>query len=219
MDFMNLLKSFEDFIFEAVSWLYFYPRTMWLSLMRPGEMMTYADDELDDHPTNRYESTISPPLFLLITILLATWMSDAISGPDTAADTPAFLLDWNNSLLLTASIYSIYPLVLAISLLRQRRKSIDRKTLRPPFYSQCFVASPFALANGLAISLFVLEHTHAMIAGVAIFFATLLWYFILQTRWFVSELGVSMMRAGWIAGSTIATGFVITGSILVAVFA
>ena len=215
---MNLLKSFEDFIFEAVSWLYFYPRTLWLSVVRPSQMMDYADDELDDRPADRYESTISPPLFLLITILLATWMSDAIAGPDSAADTPEFLLDWKNSLLLTASIYSIYPLVLAISLLRQQKRQINRAALRPPFYSQCFVAAPFALMNALAISLFVLEDMNAMIAGVAVFFAALLWYFVLQTRWFASELSLRLVRAGWVAGLTIAAGFAITGSILVAVF-
>lgn len=218
MDFMNLLKSFEDFVFEIVGWLYFYPRTMWLSLVRPSQMMAYADDELDDRPADRYESTVSPPLFLLITILLATWMSDSISGPDNPADTPEFLLDWKNSLVLTACIFSIYPLMLALSLLRQQKRPIDRRALRAPFYSQCFVASPFALLNALAMALFVLETQNAMIAGIAIFFAALLWYFALQTRWFASELQVSVPRAAWVAGSSIAAGFAVTGTILVIIF-
>ncbi len=132
MDFMNLLKSFENFIFEVVSWLYFYPRTLWLSLFRPGEMMAYADDELDDLPGDQYESTISPPLFLLITILLATWASDTISGPDDPATTPAFLLDWKNSLLLTASIFSVYPLVMAIACCSSRSaRSTAARCARP----------------------------------------------------------------------------------------
>ncbi|MFN3820006.1 hypothetical protein [Blastomonas sp.] len=215
---MNILKSFENFIFEVVGWLYFYPRTMFLSLFRPGEMMAYADDELDDLPADQYESTISPPLFLLITIVLATWASDSISGPDDPATTPALLLDWKNSLLLTASIYSVYPLVMAIALLRQRHRQIDRRALRPPFYSQCFVAAPFALANALAISLFALENDNAMIGGGAIFVATLIWYFILQARWFAHQLGVSTLRACWIAGNAIGAGFAITGGIIVSVF-
>lgn len=218
MDFMNILKSFENFIFEVVGWLYFYPRTMFLALFRPGEMMAYADDELDDLPAQQYESTISPPLFLLITIVLATWAADSISGPDDPATTPALLLDWKNSLLLTASIYSVYPLVLAIALLRQRHREIDRRALRPPFYSQCFVAAPFALANALAISLLVLENETATIGGAAIFFAALIWYFVLQARWFSHQLGVSTLRACWIAGTAIGAGFVITGAILIAIF-
>lgn len=218
MDFMNILKSFENFIFEVVGWLYFYPRTMWLALFRPGEMMAYADDELDDLPADQYESTISPPLFLLITIVLATWAADSISGPDDPATTPALLLDWKNSLLLTASIYSVYPLVLAIALLRQQHRQIDRRALRPPFYSQCFVAAPFALANALAISLLVLEKSHSTIGGLALFAVTLIWYVVLQTRWFARQLGVSMLRAFWIAAVAILAGFVITGALLVAIF-
>lgn len=218
MDFMNLLKSFENFVFEVVSWLYFYPRTLWLSLFRPGEMMAYADDELDDLPGEQYESTISPPLFLLITILLATWASDAISGPDDPATTPEFLLDWKNSLLLTASIFSVYPLVLAIALLVQHKREIDRRALRPPFYSQCFVAAPFALANAIAMALFALETETAMIGGLAIFAATLLWYFVLQTRWFASQLSAPMLRASRIAATAIAAGFGITAAIIATVF-
>ncbi|MFC3310384.1 hypothetical protein [Blastomonas aquatica] len=215
---MNILKSFENFIFEVVGWLYFYPRTMWLALFRPGEMMAYADDELDDLPAAQYESTISPPLFLLITIVLATWASDSISGPDDPATTPALLLNWKNSLLLTASVYSVYPLVLAIALLRQQKREIDRRALRPPFYSQCFVAAPFALANALAISMLVLENRNATIGGATVFFAALIWYFVLQTRWFSGQLGVSTLRACWIAGAAIGAGFIITGAILVAIF-
>lgn len=218
MDFMNLLKSFENFIFEVVSWLYFYPRTLWLTLFRPGEMMAYADNELDDLPSDQYESTISPPLFLLITILLATWLSDSISGPDDPATTPAFLLDWKNSLLLTASIFSVYPLVLAIMLLRQLGREIDRRALRPPFYSQCFVAAPFALANAIAMALIVLETETALIGGLAIFAVTLIWFLVLQTRWFAHQLGISTFRAFRVATTALLAGFGITGTIIVTVF-
>lgn len=217
MDFMNILKSFENFIFEVVGWLYFYPRTMWLALFRPSQMMAYADDELDDLPDDQYETTISPPLFLLITILLATWATNAIAGPDDPSTTPEFLHDWKNSLLLTASIYSVYPLVLAITLLLQQKREINRRALRPPFYSQCFVAAPFALANALAISLVVLETQEALIGAAVAFFGALLWYCVLQTRWFTQQLGISTMRAAWIAGRAISLGFIITAIIIIAV--
>lgn len=29
MDFLKILRSFEEFIFEAATWLIFYPLTMW----------------------------------------------------------------------------------------------------------------------------------------------------------------------------------------------
>ncbi len=68
------------------------------------------------------------------------------------------------------------------------------------------------------MALFVLETETAMIGGLAIFVATLLWYFVLQARWFAHQLGISTVRACWIAGTAIAAGFAITGTIIVTVF-
>ncbi len=48
MDFMRLLKSLEELLYELASWLIFYPMTMWRTLRRPQAMMHYADVELAD---------------------------------------------------------------------------------------------------------------------------------------------------------------------------
>jgi len=37
--FLIFLKSFEVFLYELMSWLVFYPRTLWRSVRRPLEMM------------------------------------------------------------------------------------------------------------------------------------------------------------------------------------
>lgn len=50
LDFMKLLKSLEELLYELVSWLLFYPLTMWRSVVRPLSMMRYADTELADRP-------------------------------------------------------------------------------------------------------------------------------------------------------------------------
>jgi len=39
MDFMRLLQSLEELLYELVSWLVFYPVTLWRTLTRPREMM------------------------------------------------------------------------------------------------------------------------------------------------------------------------------------
>jgi hypothetical protein len=46
MDFMRVLRSFEELLYEVASWLVFYPLTMWKALRRPQAMMRYADAEL-----------------------------------------------------------------------------------------------------------------------------------------------------------------------------
>jgi hypothetical protein len=53
-------------------------------------------------------------------------------------------------LLFRALAYSIFPLMFAVVTLRQRGRHIDREHLRAPFYSQCYVAAPFALIVGIA---------------------------------------------------------------------
>lgn len=39
MDFMKIPKSLEEFLYEVMTWLVFYPRKMWLALRRPLVMM------------------------------------------------------------------------------------------------------------------------------------------------------------------------------------
>lgn len=227
MDFMGLLRSVEDILFEIVSWLYFYPRTFLLSLFRPQRMMAYADDELDDRPKARYESTINPPVFLMITIAMASTVSEFILGPEAVAqaikDSPEFLRDWKNELMFTAFIFSIYPLLLSIDLLRHRKIAIDRTSLRPPFYSQCFVAAPFGLANHIAIA-FMSDTTFeypimgkyydGIYIGFPIFLVTLIWYTVQQVRWFRLELGTSLLKSCWIAAFAVFKGFFVTFSIM-----
>ena len=45
MDLIRLLKSLEELIYELVSWLVFYPVTMWRSIVNPQEMMRYAQSD------------------------------------------------------------------------------------------------------------------------------------------------------------------------------
>ncbi|MGV1794257.1 MULTISPECIES: hypothetical protein [unclassified Rhizobium] len=40
---MKMPKSLEELLNELVSWLLFYPITMWRSVSRPLNMMRYAD--------------------------------------------------------------------------------------------------------------------------------------------------------------------------------
>lgn len=77
MDFMKLLKSFEDFIFEAASWLIFYPLTLGRIMLKPLRTMEYSDREQNDDNEHRYDDALSPPLLLMITILLSNLISAA----------------------------------------------------------------------------------------------------------------------------------------------
>src|SRR4051812_7833990 len=113
MDFMRLLKSLEEALYEVVTWLLFYPLTMWRSIVHPLAMMHYADAELLDTQEEQYTDTLSPPIFLLLTLMIAHLIEKHVARIATAA-LPAFLVDDQNLLAFRAIIFSVFPLMMSL---------------------------------------------------------------------------------------------------------
>ena len=65
MDLIRLLRSLEEFLYELVGWLVFYPRTLWRVLVRPGEVARYTRGEFAKDPEHRFADAISPVLMLI----------------------------------------------------------------------------------------------------------------------------------------------------------
>ena len=78
MDFLKILKGFEDFIFEATSWLLFYPLTLWRVISRPLAAMEASDREQSDSLEHQYDDAMSPPLLLLLTLVLMNGLAMAL---------------------------------------------------------------------------------------------------------------------------------------------
>ena len=57
---MNLLRSAELLLHEVVSWLVFFPLTLWRCITRPLDMMRYAEDELTQTPDEQFGLLLSP---------------------------------------------------------------------------------------------------------------------------------------------------------------
>lgn len=199
MTFFTFLKSLDELLYEVISWLIFWPRTFWRALSRPREMMTYADDELADKPAEQYKDTLRPPLFLLLTILLSHAIEVALIGVSPIiADTAglAGLIDNDTNLvLLRVFLFASLPLILAVRMVRRSGKPVDRDTLRPPFYSQCYVAAPFALGMGLAGTFAQMHWTWAPLAALVAVAVSFAWYGALQIGWFKRHLRESTGRA------------------------
>ena len=196
MDFMKVLKSLEELLYELVSWLVFYPLTLWRSVISPLSMMRYADLELADRPEDQYDDVISPPLFLLITLLLAQAVSTLMprGAAETAAEAALTASD-TNLLIARGVIFGIFPLTMAVTLLVSKGIRITRNTLRPPFFSQCYVAAPFAFLLGLATDLMLIPGGDRVIAGLLTLGVALAWYGQAQVRWFRLDLNVGTIRA------------------------
>ena len=212
MDFMKLLKSLEELLYELVSWLVFYPATMWRCVVRPLSMMRYADSELDDRPEDQYDDTLSPPLFLLITLLLSQGLSGALPSiydPDIGAKQ---LGSVSNLLIARGVIFGIYPLCMAVTLLRWKGARITRNTLRPPFFSQCYVAAPFAFILVLGLDFMTMPYGQGLPVGLATMAIATGWYAQAQVRWFKQDLGIGNLKS---FGAFVAAFLVATLAVLV----
>ena len=195
MDFVSLLKSIEELLYELVSWRLFHPLTLWKCVRRPIQMMLYAEAELSvDDPKKRFVDALSPPIFLLLTTLLAHLVELRLDRPAEITLT-GVLADDRNLLLFRAVVFSLFPLLLATQRVRQLGQPLTRETLRPAFYSQCYIAVPFALSVDVAGIAVRQEANAAVMPGLCIFAAGLAWYIGVLTRWLAIHGGNSRGRA------------------------
>ena len=131
-----------------MTWLVFYPRTMWRIVAHPAATTRYSEDEETQAVAEQYTDTLSPPLLLMLTILIAHGFELGVGAKMLEAKTAfgkALFSSEQNLLMLRALAFSIFPLVAATTLLGRRKLTLDRKALRGPFFSQCYLTAPFAL--------------------------------------------------------------------------
>jgi len=198
MHFMSLLKSLDDLLYEVMSWLVFYPLTLWRVLRRPLVMMDYSDRELNQSTGEQYTDTLTPPLFLLVSLLLSHALELAYVGDSILVRSnhglAALVKDDTSLVILRLIVFSVFPLMFAVRLVRAQRTRLTRESLRPAFYAQCYAAAPFALLIGIGTLLTTVHRVDwAVPLGLGITAATLLIYLMVQARWFAEHLKRSLI--------------------------
>ena len=220
MNALTLLRSVEELLYEVVSWLVFYPKTLWMTVSRPLRTLAYSDREQHDKPEQQYLDTLSPPLFLVLSILAAHGLELA-TGLHLAQSRSEFgrMITSNDQTLLSvrALMFSLYTVAYAVLFLLLSRRRIDRETVRPPFFSQCFLSGALAILTGLGTIGIRYPNETATVAGQVLIGATLLWYLWAQTRWLARIEGVGRVAAfGWsLAAFAVSTGSVIGMGLLI----
>lgn len=197
MHFMGLLKSLDELLYEVMSWLIFYPVTLWRTLTRPLQMMDYSDHELGQADEQQYSDTLPPPLFLLVSLLLAHGLELVVVGDSPLIESRrglAALVDDDTTLLIMRLvIFSVFPLMFAAGMIRLQRKGLTRETLRAPFYSQCYAVAPFALVLSVAGILIHTSWLEVQAAGVLLGAMGLIVFGLVQARWFAQHLHRSLL--------------------------
>jgi hypothetical protein len=219
MDFLKLLRSFEEFLFEAASWLVFYPLTLWRVLVHPLRTMAYSDAEQGDDEEGRYDDALTPPLFLLVTVVAMNLIALAAHMPQPAGTgvvQHAIFSSPQNAALFRALIFSLIPLVAAVTLLRRQGARLSRETLRPPFYAQCYLAGPCAvivIGGGIIFQRSDIPN----VLGVVLMLAGLAWFLTAQTRWFAGRLSIGALKAAGIAAWSLLLALIFFFAILIPV--
>lgn len=198
MNFMQLLNTLDELLFELMSWLVFYPVTLWRTLRHPFRMMKYADTELGKTDDAQYAETMSPPLFLLASLILSHAIELALVGDSPlireTRGLAGLVTDDTSLIVLRLLMFSIFPLVMATRSVRAQGHRLSRDTLKLPFYSQCYPAAVFALVLGLGGTLTTLHVPWAVLAGLALMAMAFIAYGVLQIRWFAHNLGGKLGR-------------------------
>ncbi len=199
MNFMVILNSLDELLYEVMSWLVFYPITLWRSVRHPLRMMTYADAELADAADQRFTDVLSPPLFLLITLLLSHALELSVTGDSPlVADNKGLASLVNNDtnlIILRMLAFALFPLFNSLRLVRAKRQKLDRDTLKLPFYSQCYVTAPMALLIGIGATMSQCHPFEVALAGLGLMVGGVLWYLAIQLVWFHEQLATSWLKA------------------------
>jgi hypothetical protein len=202
MGFLSLLRSIEDLLYELMTWLLFYPRTLWQVIRHPVRMAAYSDTEQKDTPEEQYTDTLSPPLFLVLSILIAHAIELSLHtriGAPREGFAKSLLSSQENLLFLRCILFSIYPLTFASTLVMRSEHDLDRNTLRGPFFSQCYLAGLFALLLSVGTILAQLQDQRLLVAAMGVTLLGLVWYITVQAIWFRDHLALSRGRSASIA--------------------
>ena len=202
MNFFGFLRSLDDLLFEMMSWIIFYPVTLWRCVVSPLTMMAYAKEELG-HDAQPFGEALSPPVFLLVTVVIAHAVELAIIGQSdlVAMKTglAALVTDDTTLIVLRLIIFATVPTVMAVQTLWWSKAKLDRATLAPPFYAQCYAVTPTILVISL-LSTWATTDPHQMPEHRAGgFAAAMMWFLVMQVQWFRRDLSASVGRSLLIA--------------------
>ena len=213
MDLLKLIQSIEELLYELVTWMFFYPRTFWRAIRHPIAQASKIETHFAQELRQEFPGAISPPLFLLLSILIAHAIELSLHTHlgQFKSDLARKLFESDSALLIfRAVMFSLFPLLMAVGLLRHRSTVVDRETLRAPFFVQCTFAAPFAMFTSIATFVMTLDSPFAKLAGLVSWLAAVAWYLGVTQRWFRMRLQISRLRAFVIVIKRFLLAFVIS---------
>lgn len=196
MPFLNVARLLDELLYEIMTWLIFYPVTLWRSIRHPLRTMEYARGELAKEPGTQFRETLRPPIFLLVTVMLAYVIELGAVGESAVVTDKtgvANLIDDDQSMMVFRIVaFALFPVIMAAVETWLGREEVNRHTVQQPFHAQCFLAGPLVLA--LCLSTTGVRRPEVWLEPVSLAAAALatLLYIVAETLWFVRRT-----RCGW----------------------
>lgn len=194
MDFMKLLKSIEELLYELISWFVFYPMTFWRIVVRPIAMLSYAQKELTERQDQQFDDAVSPPILLVLTLVMLH-IAEGVFNQAWASALPALFQDDRNLLIFRAVSFSLFPLLYATVGLRTGGARLTRTTLRPAFYSQSYATVPFVLAASIGLQLAGQLSPPLRMLGLGSIALGAGWYLAVEIAWLRKTANMSFAKA------------------------
>lgn len=223
MDFYKLIKSLDALVFEILSWLYFYPRTLLRTLFRPYTLMLDTEQQMEEDDEPGFGDRVGPPLFLALTLGLIHVVEIIIDPSGSATEfsnarVAAFMEDDKNLLGFRIVLFGCLPLIAGVRELVQRDIRVSKGTLKAPFYAQCYAASGFAvLINIFWFASFEFnalgEETTGAFTLLGGILVAALWLGWVEARWFHRRLEATRTKAFW-HSVVVLTQWLIVGMVL-----
>jgi len=207
VDFFKFIKSIDELLYEVMSWLLFYPLTLWRMVSAPIQTMRDSERELSEEEQTQFEDRLPPPLFLLLTLIIVHVAELALVGQDELVRSNVglrgLITDDTSLIIFRVLMYSLLPVIAATRLIRARGARLNKPLLRQPFYAQCYATAVFVLLLGSA-GMGIGRPDYIREVEVGLLLGAFVWLIAVETRWFAAELKSSILRgfgqAMWMFG-------------------
>ncbi|NJN79267.1 MAG: hypothetical protein HC797_01635 [Anaerolineales bacterium] len=210
MDFLKLIQSLEDLLYEFIVWALLLPKTLIRATFRPDWMVSYVNQQWDKKPEEQYDEYITPGLFFIAMAVLPsallTW------AQNMEFDLLQSLTQINENNLITSALTTLISILIYLIWLKWLNKhTIKRSGLKRLFMIQCYLVTPPQLIYILLIVLGwgELGSVSVSLAGTAL----LVFY---ESFAFKDEMKVSWWKGLWYAAIPYLAFFVVAILIVVA---
>ena len=141
MNFLDILKSIEQAIYEIALWFILIPKTIFKIVVHPADVPAYIREELKKEDKKQFNDQMSPILLWLLMVILPVYMSAKYFYHGL----PAMIRDKPQNYFFYIAVIFISFLLTPAGLIHILNKNkFERDSFKESFYVQCYLQSPMS---------------------------------------------------------------------------